>query len=97
MADLEVATADLEYLGSRVKDLGDDLKRGDGKADYSVTQLAHNKVVDAMDNFRGNWNDHRDHLADKLGGLAKTAAEKFTEADEELAEELHKIMKDAKQ
>lgn len=53
-----------------------------------------------MDKFRGNWNDHRDHLADKLdklSGLAKTAAEKFTEADEELAEELHKIMKDAKQ
>lgn len=95
MGDLEVATDELEELGGQLKNLGKNLKTIDGGADYGLEELAHRKVVDAMDEFRGNWDDNRDHLADKLsklGDLATTAAESFTEADEELAKQISEIL-----
>lgn len=95
MGDLEVATDELEDLGGQLKKLGKDLKTIDGGADYGVEELAHRKVLDAMDEFRGNWDDNRDHLADKLtklGDLATTAAESFTEADEELAKQIREVL-----
>lgn len=95
MGDLEVAIEDLKALGKRLGTLGDDLKKVDGHSDYGTDDLAHSKVVDAMDNFRGNWDDNRDHLADKLGklgNLATKAAEGFTEADQELAKKIRELM-----
>lgn len=98
MGDLEVATDELADLGNELKGLGEDLKKIDGKADYGREDLVHDKVVDAMDNFRGNWNDNRDHLADKLGklgDLATTAAESFEEADAELARQIRDVLEDS--
>lgn len=95
MGDLEVATDELEELGRQLKTLGEGLKRIDGKADYGREDLVHVKVIDAMDDFRGNWNDNRDHLADrldKLGDLATTAADSFEKADAELARQIRKAM-----
>jgi hypothetical protein len=98
VSDLEVAIGEVEYLGTRLKALGSDLEKTDGHVSYGKTALVHAKVIDAMDNFRGNWNDNRDHLADKLqklGDLATQAAKSFTEQDEDLARQIRKVMEHA--
>lgn len=95
MGDIEVAIDDLAALGSHLDTLAGDLKDGDAKADYTTDDLAHSKVVDAMDNFRGNWDDNRDHLADKLGKLgelATTSADWFTKTDDDLAKKVREAM-----
>ncbi|MGI9155905.1 MAG: hypothetical protein ACR2FG_04620 [Marmoricola sp.] len=95
MGDIQVAVDDLRALGSRLDTLAGDLKDGDGHADYTTSDLAHSTVVDAMDNFRGNWDDNRDHLADKLnklGELAKTSADWFTKTDEDLAKKVREAL-----
>jgi hypothetical protein len=98
MGDLEIAIDEVKQLGTRLKDLADDLKSGDGKKSYDVDELGHHKVIDAMEEFHGNWNDNRDHLADKLstlGDLAVETADTFTEADEDLAREINKVMEES--
>ncbi|MFD1826821.1 MULTISPECIES: hypothetical protein [Mumia] len=99
MNDLQVATQELRDLGTRLTTLCDRLKSADGRASYGKEHLAHEDVVDAMDKFRKNWDDNRDHLADKLlklGELATETANGFEEADEKLAAELVKAIKEAK-
>ena len=95
MTDLEVATTELQALGTRIKGLSSDLEKVDAKAGYDVTELAHRTVIDAMDEFKDNWDDNRKHVADrlsKLGDLASETASSFTEADEELATKVREIM-----
>lgn len=95
MSDLQVATDELRTLGGRLEQLNTDLKSQDGKADYGRAQLGHERVVNAMEEFRDNWDDNRDHLADKLGKLSELAietADGFEEADRELAKEIIKAM-----
>lgn len=97
MSDLEVATDELRALGGRLDQLGGELKSQDGNADYGTSELGHHKVVDAMEEFRDNWDDNRDHLADKLDKLGEHATETadgFDEADAELASEITKAMED---
>jgi hypothetical protein len=97
MGDLEVAITEVRDLGNQLKTMHDDLKDRDGHVDYHTDQLAHSKVIDAMDNFKGNWDDHRDHLADKLdklGDLAIQSAESFTKTDEDLASKIRQAMEE---
>jgi uncharacterized protein YukE len=99
MGDIEVATDELRALGTQLSRLSKDLRSQDGNADYGVDQLAHRAVVGAMDEFRKNWNDNRDHLADKLtklGELATRTADGFEEADAELAKEVVKAMEESR-
>lgn len=99
MSDLEVAIEEVRNLGTKLKGLGSDLKDSDGHAHYDTAHLVHSKVVDAMDDFRGNWNDNRDHLADKLdklGELATKAADGFTQQDEDLARQIREAMEQHK-
>lgn len=98
MGDIEVATDELRALGRRLERLSADLSSRDGNADYTTSELAHQDVVKAMDEFRKNWNDNRDHLAEKLGKLAELAtqtADGFEEADAELAREVIEAMESA--
>lgn len=99
MSDLQVATNELRALGTRLTTLCDRLKSTDGGASYGKEHLAHDDVIGAMDKFRTNWDDNRDHLADKLkklGELATTTADEFTKADEELAAKLVKAIEEVK-
>jgi|1186.fasta_scaffold206465_2 hypothetical protein len=91
MGDLEYSVDLLSTLGTSLKHVSSDLKDGQGSHDYSAAQVGHDKVAGALDNFRGNWDDNREHLAKKLaalGDLATTAADGFSKADADLA---HKI------
>lgn len=100
MGDLEVAIDELHDLGDRLRTLGDRLEKSDGKVSYDKSELAHDDVIDAMSEFASNWDDNRDHLADKLrklGDLATTTADEFTQADEELATELLEAIEGAEQ
>jgi hypothetical protein len=95
MGDIEVATDELRSLGARLERLGNDLKSQDGGSSYGTDELAHREVVGAMEEFRDNWNDNRDHLADKLsklGELATQTADGFEEADAELTREVVQAM-----
>ncbi len=95
MGDLEVAITEVRDLGNQLKTMHDDLKDRDGHASYGTDELVHHKVIDAMDNFKGNWDDHRDHLADKLdklGDLAIQTADSFTKTDEDLASKVRDAM-----
>lgn len=97
MGDLQVATDELRTLGRRLEQLSGQLKSQDGNADYGRSELGHHKVIGAMEEFRDNWDDNRDHLADKLsklGELADQTAEGFEEADRELAKEITQAMAD---
>lgn len=99
MGDLELATDELHDLGGRLNTLSTRLKTTDGGASYDRGDLAHDDVIDAMTTFRTNWDDNRDHLADKLaklGEMAKATADEFTKADEELASELLDAVEGAK-
>jgi uncharacterized protein YukE len=95
MGDVEVATDGLRALAGRLEQLSTDLSSRDARANYSTTELAHRSVVGAMEQFRENWDDNRDHLADKLSKLAELAArtaDGFEEADAALAREVVKAM-----
>lgn len=99
MGDLELATDELRDLGRRLNTLSTRLKSTDGGASYDRGDLAHDDVIDAMKKFRTNWDDNRDHLADKLaklGDMAKTTADEFTKADEDLASKLVDAVEKAK-
>ncbi|GAA1239784.1 hypothetical protein [Oryzihumus leptocrescens] len=98
MSDLSYAVDELNGLGSKLHTLSHDLKSVDGHADLSVGALAHARVVGAMDHFRTNWDDNRDHLAEKLGqlgDLAAKAAEGFSQADADLARKIRDAVKGA--
>jgi hypothetical protein len=91
MSDLSYSVDQLSSLGSHLGALKHNLTATDGRAHYGVDTLGHQRVVRAMDDFRGNWDDNRGHLAEKLGTLgelAAKAAEGFSQADADLA---HKI------
>lgn len=91
MSDLEVAIGEVRELGGGLRQLAGELRSVDSGADYSVTDLAHGAVVEAMNNFRESWDDNRAHLADKLdklGTLAREAADGFSQADEDLARQI---------
>lgn len=95
---IKVATDELRELGGELRTLSDDLKSTDGHADYNKNELAHSTVIDAMDNFKDNWNDNRDHLADKLKKLGDDGikiADTFDETDEELAKQISKAMEES--
>lgn len=97
MSDLEVATDELRALGTRLGQLSSGLKSLDGEAEYDTSRLAHSDVVDGMNEFRDNWDDNRDHLADKLakiGDLATQTGEGFEEADAKLATEIRKAVEE---
>lgn len=90
-ADLAYATEDLNLLGSDLKTLSGDVKGDGALGDVGIDQVAHQKVVDALDDFAGDWDDRRKKLADSLGAisdLASQAAQELTKVDEALAKEI---------
>lgn len=97
MSDLTYSIDVLQQLGGDLKNLASDFKDGEGSANYGTSDVGHVRVADALDNFRTNWNDNRDHLAEKLatlGDLASKAAEGFSEADADLATKLREKMEE---
>lgn len=81
----------LTTLGSRLSRVASNLK-GDGQLSrYGVEDVGHREVVDAVDDFVGDWDDRRKKLVEKveaLADLASKSAEQFNEADRELARAL---------
>lgn len=97
MSDLSYSVDVLTGLGGDLKNLATDLEDGEGSAHYGTSDVGHVRVADALDNFRTNWNDNRDHLAEKLatlGDLATRSAEGFSEADADLARRLREKMEE---
>ncbi|MET1038026.1 MAG: hypothetical protein ABW075_07110 [Aeromicrobium sp.] len=95
MGDVEVATNDLRTLSRRLKGLSKDMTDGDADVDYARTQLAHRKVIDAMDTFHSNWEDNRDYVCSKLdalGDMAEQTADGFEETDADLARQISEVM-----
>ncbi|MGZ4493247.1 MAG: hypothetical protein ACXVWU_00975 [Nocardioides sp.] len=91
MSDLSYSVDQLSSLSAHLGALKHNLTTTDGHADYRLDTLGHQRVVSAMEDFRGNWDDNRDHLADKLGtlgNLAGKAAEGFSQADADLARKI---------
>ena len=94
-ADLAYATEDLTLLGSDLKTLSDDVKGDGALGEVGVDQVAHQKVVSALEDFAGDWDDRRDKLAESLSAisdLATKAAEELTKVDAELAKEIREAL-----
>jgi hypothetical protein len=95
MGDVEVATDDLRTLSDTLSTLSNDLTDSDATVDYERTQLAHRKVIDAMDEFHSNWDNNREYVSSKLDTLAEMAdqtAEGFDQTDADLAKQIAEVM-----
>lgn len=92
MADLEVDIPALAGLARDLRMIVDHLEREHDLArDYGEDDLGHRIVVDAVRDFADEWNDNRDKLVsqlDKLKSGAEESADKFSEADRDLAASL---------
>lgn len=95
MGDVEVATDELRSLSGTLSRLSKNLTEKDADVEYERTQLAHRKVIDAMDEFHSNWDDNRDYVASKLDTLADMAdqtADGFEQTDADLARQIREVM-----
>ena len=93
--DLAYAREDLEQLGSELKALADELHDDGRLADVGVDDVAHSKVVSALEDFAGDWDDKRKALADSLTAISDMAvqtSEAFGEADAELAKQVREAV-----
>ena len=88
MADLTYNSGDLQTLGDQLGDLTTKLKDDGRLKEYNKSDVAHNKVAEAIDDFVNDWDDKRKKLTDKveaLGEMARKSHEEFDKADLELA------------
>lgn len=95
MGDVEVATDELRDLGRRLGQLSDDLMDGDANVTYVRNELAHRKVIDAMDEFHSNWDNNREYVSgklDTLADLAQETADGFEQTDADLARDVAKAI-----
>ena len=95
MGDVEVATDELRDLGRRLDQLSGDMMDGDADVSYARSELAHSKVIDAMDEFHSNWDNNREYVCgklDTLADLAEQTADGFEETDEDLARQVTEAM-----
>jgi hypothetical protein len=61
--------------------------------DDSSGAVGHPRVIDALDEFAGNWRRHREKLAKHLDAVAQMATESeqtYRETDDELARTIEK-------
>jgi predicted nucleic acid-binding Zn-ribbon protein len=88
----------LSYALVALRDLGRDLEQlvqaFEGRHDdvrYGLDDLAHQRVVDALDDVHGNWDNKREQLVKGLRALAEMAeksADTFESVDEDLARKI---------
>lgn len=98
MADLSYSVDLLEGLGSSLSGLAGSMKDDSAIAALGIDDLCCSRVVDAVQSFRDDWDDKRELLAtkvDNVGTLASEAARTFTEADQDLADQVKDILEDA--
>lgn len=91
MADLTYNSGDLSVLGDQLADITTRLKDDGRLKNYDRNDVAHRKVIDAIDDFVNDWDDKRKKLTEKveaLAEMAKKSDEEFTKADLELAASL---------
>ncbi len=91
MADLTYNSTDLEGLGTDLTRITSDLKNDNDLKDVDISDVAHQTVVDAINDFVNDWDDKRKKLTNKVEALAEMASqssEKFDQADRELANAL---------
>ena len=95
MSDLSYSADALTSLGSQLDALAGRLERDGNLGTVSIDDVARPEVVEALQDFAGDWNDRRESLAQRIaavGELASKAAQTFTEADEELAAKAREII-----
>ncbi|MFG2311381.1 hypothetical protein ACGFS9_22350 [Streptomyces sp. NPDC048566] len=66
-------------------------ERADPAEGYGIAEIGSQQILDAFDQFAGNWKIHRRKLTDELEtlhGITRTAAESYEKIDHELAEAL---------
>ena len=98
MADLSYSVDLLESLGSSLTSLAGSMKDDSAIAALGIEELCCARVVDAVQSFRDDWDDKRELLAtkvDNVGTLAGEAARGFSEADQELADQVKDILEGA--
>lgn len=89
--DVAYDSVALETLGHELKATTSNLKNDEDLKRAGIDEVAHQDVVNAIDDFVGDWDDKRKKLTDKVEALSEMANEsfaKYDEADRELADSL---------
>lgn len=94
--DVAYDSVALETLGHELKTTTSNLKNDGDLTRAGIEQVAHADVVNAIDDFVGDWDDKRKKLTNKVEALSQMATEsfnKYSEADRELADSLESEVK----
>lgn len=89
--DLSYDSVALETLGQQLTTITSNLKNDEDLKRADIGDVAHQDVVNAIDDFVGDWDDKRKKLVNKVEALSKMATEsfaKYNEADRGLADSL---------
>lgn len=95
MPDLTYDVSELRELGTRLRRLSSDLDRDGRLPAVGRDEVNSAAVVDALQDFAGDWDDKRHEVAtslDSLGDMVDQAVEAFTEADRELAQRAREVI-----
>lgn len=88
---LTVSLGLLQQLGSSLTSVAGEMKDDSKLNDVSVDNLASQDLVDAIHDFKDNWDNKREVLTGKisaLGDMATSAHQNFTNVDEKLAAQI---------
>ncbi|MEV0641121.1 hypothetical protein AB0I77_40610 [Streptomyces sp. NPDC050619] len=94
MSDLKADTKRIRECSRALQRIYDSFtSRANPADDFSAAELGNKHVVDAFDEFAGNWKIHRKDLAEKirtLGVITAEAAKSYDAVDAQLAEALRR-------
>lgn len=91
MGDLEYGVDELEGLGASLTRLAQDISNDANLIDSDLDHVCSDSVVSALNEFNAAWDDRRAVLVKaltKVGELASTSAQAFSEVDEDLAKKI---------
>lgn len=95
VADLTYDVTELVELGNRLTRLSGDLERDGRLPPVGRDEVNSSEIVDALQDFAGDWDDKREEVAislESLGEMVDQAVEAFTGADQELAAKAREII-----
>jgi len=95
VADLQYSLQLLTGLGRELTALADAVEGSAPGTRWNADEVGHHRVVDALHDFAGNWDDNRAELTKSLravGKMATDSAETFRQVDDELAGEIEGIV-----
>lgn len=89
--DVQYSLRLLRALGQDLEGLVQSFEGRAGRVAYGEHNTGHRRVLDALDDFAGSWDDHREgltHSLSSLADMARRSAEAFAQVDRDLATQI---------